>query len=107
MPPNLISWPVRGRTVSLNRPAGDLVAGIADLGAVAVLVVVLRAVDRAAEHIDIGIDAHAAERRAEAAIRVGAVGAGHVDAPASRRDARTSWMSLVRNDTTPPIAPEP
>ena len=63
----------------------DVIAGVADLGAVAVLVIALRAVDRTAENIEIGIDAHAAEDRAEAASTVGAAGAGHVDAPALAR----------------------
>src|SRR5439155_15241963 len=69
----------------LHQAGGELVAAVADLGAVAVLVIALRAVDRAAEDIDIGIGAHAAEDRAEAARIVGAAGAGHVDAPALAR----------------------
>src|SRR6185369_4396272 len=71
-----------GANGDLHQAGRDLVAGIADLGAVAVLVIALRAVDRAAEYIDIGISAHAAEDRAEAARTVGTAGAGHVDAPA-------------------------
>ena len=66
----------------LHQPAGDLVAGVADLGARAVFVVALRAVDRSAENIDVARRTHAAEHRAEAAILVGAVGAAHVDTPA-------------------------
>src|SRR6185295_1438288 len=69
----------------LHQAGRDLVPGIADLGAVAVLVISLRAVDRAAEYIDIGIGAHAAKDRAHAARTVGAAGAGHVDAPALAR----------------------
>jgi hypothetical protein len=66
----------------LEQTAGKVVGRVADRGAGTVLVGALRAIDGAAEHVDVRIDAHAAEYRAEAAILVGAVGAGHVDAPA-------------------------
>ncbi len=69
----------------LHQPAGDLVAGVADLGALAVFIIALGAVHRAAEDIDIGIGAHAAEDRAEATGVVGAIGAGQIDAPALAR----------------------
>ena len=87
-PPNLIWCPSHGRVVSLNRPAGDLGVGIADLGAVAVLVVRIAAIDRAAEQVDVGIEANAAERRAQAARLVRAADAGRCRRPSARRDAR-------------------
>ena len=66
----------------LHQARGNVVAGVADLGASTILVVTLGAIDRAAEHIDRGIDAHAAEDRPKPARVVGAVRAGHIDAPA-------------------------
>ena len=72
-----VGWPHR----NFHQPCGNLVSGISDCGARAVLVVGLRPIDRAAEYIDIRIDAHAAEDRSQPAILVGAVRPRHIDAP--------------------------
>jgi hypothetical protein len=76
-----LGWPHR----DLHQASRDLIAGVTDLGAVAVLVIALRTIDCAAEHIDVGRGAHAAEDRAHTTSVVGAAGAGHVDAPALAR----------------------
>ncbi len=65
----------------LHQAGRDIVAGVADLGAGAVLVIALGAIDRAAEHVDVRIGPDTAEHRGHAAVLVAAVGAGHVDAP--------------------------
>ncbi len=76
---------VGGTHGELHQAGGEFVAGVADFGAVTVLVVARGAIHRAAKHIDIGIGADAAEDRAEASGIVGAAGSGHVDAPALAR----------------------
>src|SRR5436190_10112402 len=65
----------------LHQAGCDLVARVPNLRAVAILVVVLAAIDRAAEHIDVRIDTNAAEHRAEPTVGIGAVRAGGVDTP--------------------------
>ena len=76
---------VGGTHRQLHQAGSEFVAGVADFGAVAVLVIARGAVHRAAEHIDIGIGAHAAEDRAEAARAVGAAGPAQIDAPSLAR----------------------
>ena len=73
---------VGGPHRDLHQAGGDVVVGIADFGAIAVPVIALGAIDRAAEHVDGRIDADAAEHRGQAAIAVGAVRAADIDAPA-------------------------
>ena len=85
-----------GRTVSF-KAGREPVSGIGDLGAGAVLVIFLRAVDRAAENIDIGIDVNTAEDRTEAARTVGAE-EPVMSTPQRSPGRTTSLMSLVRNE---------